>query len=156
MLDGGAGDDSAHGGAGTDVIWGAAGDDWLFGEAGQDFLDGGDGDDVLDGGTGSDAMSGGVGRDTFVFRSRDGATDRVTEFQVGEDLIDIRFLLTRPLTAGNLAEFVSVTSPSATHLTRFLWVDGDGAGARARPVEIAQFDNLTPADLLNPANYLLG
>lgn len=156
VLDGGAGHDSAWGGPGTDVIWGAAGDDHLFGEAGQDFLDGGDGNDVLDGGTGSDALSGGGGRDTFVFRSRDGATDRVTDFRPGEDLIDIRFLLNRPLTADNLAEFVSVTAPSATHLTRFLWVDGDGAGVRARPVEIAQFDDLTTLDLLNPANYVLG
>lgn len=156
VLDGGAGGDFVSGGPGSDVVWGAEGDDRLFGEAGQDFLDGGDGDDALEGGAGSDAMAGGAGRDTFVFRSRDGATDRVTDFQVGLDLIDIRFLLARPLTAENLAQFVSVTSPSATHLTRFLLVDGDGAGWRARPVEIAQFDNLTTADLLNPANYILG
>jgi len=155
-LDGGAGGDLIWGGFGGDVLFGAAGDDRLTGEAGDDFLDGGAGDDVIEGGLGTDALTGAAGRDTFVFAARDRAVDRVTDFELGLDLIDIRGLVHAPLTAENLAAHISATSPGPTHLTRFLWVDADGAGARDRPVMIAQFDNLDDAQLLAAANYLFG
>lgn len=155
-LDGGAGDDRLSGGSGDDVLFGAAGDDTLRGDAGDDFLDGGEGDDVLDGGAGTNALTGGAGRDVFVFAAFDGATDRVTEFEAGMDLIDIRALVDATLTADNLLEFIRITSPGPTFLTRFLEVDRDGAGAAFGFVEVAQFDDLDDARMTDPGNYLLG
>lgn len=156
FLDGGAGRDRLSGGSGNDVLFGAAGDDLLRGDAGDDFLDGGEGDDTLDGGTGTNALTGGAGRDVFVFGVFDGATDRVTDFEAGVDLIDIRALVDATLTAENLLEFIRITSPGPTFLTRFLEVDRDGAGTAHGFEEVAQFDDLDDARMTDPGNYLLG
>jgi hypothetical protein len=45
----------------------------------------------LSGGAGEDILSGGLGADVFVFQS-DGSSDVVTDFDVGEDTLDLRGL----------------------------------------------------------------
>ncbi|WP_270937354.1 calcium-binding protein [Falsiroseomonas oryzae] len=153
-LDGAAGADSLNGGWGNDVLFGGDGDDVLTGAVGDDFLDGGAGNDVIEGGPGTDCLTGAAGADIFVFRARDGEMDRVTDFEEGVDLIDIRALVAVTLSAGNLADHIRITSPGPTFLTRFLEVDRDGAGTRFGFVEVAQFDDVDDAVLTDAGNYL--
>jgi len=69
---------------------GTAGDDRLFGGDFDDTLSGGDGNDLLGGKEGNDVLTGGAGSDAFVY-SRIGAQhDTVTDFQQGQDVIDLR------------------------------------------------------------------
>jgi serralysin len=63
---------------------GGAGHDLLLGGTSADRLEGGTGNDVLEGARGADTLSGGAGRDSFVLRRADG-TDRITDFQPGQD-----------------------------------------------------------------------
>ncbi|MEM7712965.1 MAG: serine hydrolase [Cyanobacteria bacterium P01_A01_bin.68] len=76
------GDDTIYGGMGNDLIFGEAGNDLIFGEAG---------DDTLTGGSGNDSLNGGVGKDVFVLKLNEG-TDKIFDFKVDDDLIDITSL----------------------------------------------------------------
>jgi Ca2+-binding RTX toxin-like protein len=73
--------------AGRDNISGTAGNDFLFGQSGNDTLDGGDGNDVLNGGAGSDTLTGGKGKDVFYRYRLNRAPDRITDFEIGTDVI---------------------------------------------------------------------
>lgn len=94
-LVGGAGADRLAGGADQDILYGADGDDLLLGGAGAD---------VLIDGFGEDQLSGGAGADIFVL-THDGQRDRITDFDPGEDMLDLSAL---PLLHG--AEQLSVLS----------------------------------------------
>jgi hypothetical protein len=62
--------------------------DVLFAQnAGQALNDGG-GDDLLRDGAGMDQLTGGTGADTFMLVG-DGATDRITDFEMGQDRLDL-------------------------------------------------------------------
>ena len=87
-IDGGAGDDWLLGGEGADTLAGGEGNDTLLGGEGADSLSGGAGADTLAGGAGNDTLTGGAGADTFVY-APDYATDRVSDFANGEDVIDL-------------------------------------------------------------------
>ncbi|MEM8794323.1 MAG: M10 family metallopeptidase C-terminal domain-containing protein [Pseudomonadota bacterium] len=102
ILDGGAGkdrllgeagNDVLEGGDGNDILEGGEGNDTLSGDGGADWLEGGDGDDVLIGGIGGDILTGGQGVDEFRFTSVTDSTpfgiDVITDFTVGEDLINL-------------------------------------------------------------------
>lgn len=96
-------DDSMIGNGVANNVQGLPGNDTIAGGNGNDSLDGGDGDDVLVGGGGDDTVqgrsdadivSGGTGADSFAFfgtGDSDGitATDRITDFVLGQDLIDL-------------------------------------------------------------------
>ncbi len=76
----------------TTTVTGSDGADMLSGTAGDDFIFGLDGDDVIDARDGgADVLTGGAGSDVFVF-GVDGHADRVTDFTVGEDKIDLEQL----------------------------------------------------------------
>ena len=69
----------------------------LNGGAGNDTLNGGAGNDTLIGGVGADAMTGGAGADVFKITSLkdlglDASQDIITDFTVGEDVIDLSAL----------------------------------------------------------------
>lgn len=88
VLNGGSGNDLLDGGAGDDTLNGGSGNDALEGGAGDDILNGGSGNDILHGGLGDDILAGGAGDDIFVF----GGEDRIADFVIGEDKIDLRKL----------------------------------------------------------------
>ncbi|PLX39346.1 MAG: hypothetical protein C0606_02125 [Hyphomicrobiales bacterium] len=88
-LDGGFGADRLYGGNDNDVLRGGTGDDFLNGGSGSDVLRGGAGNDVLRGGTGGNRLFGGEGSDRFVFSDGFGR-DRIADFTLGEDIIDLR------------------------------------------------------------------
>ena len=75
-------------GQGDDVVRASQMGVTLDGQGGDDLLAGHDGDDHLIDGTGSDRVQGGLGEDVFVF-VKDGALDRIIDFKIGEDRIDL-------------------------------------------------------------------
>ncbi len=128
-IDGGSGNDNIQGGAGNDRIFGGTGNDvisgdvqfsgdlatgntvsndYLDGGAGADRIFGGGGSDTLVGGRGQDILSGGTGADRFVYNSALDSkvgygVDRITDFQVGIDKIDLSKLDANPYFAGDQA-----------------------------------------------------
>ena len=153
QLFGGRGNDTLLGGADNDLLLGARGSDILFGGTGTDTLNGGEGDDVLDGGEGNDVLiggpgvdilTGGPGADIFVFKSFDGSIDRVTDFEIGIDKIDLSEIL-RDLNVNetNLDNFVIQIPLGPTELTGFLAIDVTGQGNTATAVVVGQFDGAT-------------
>lgn len=97
--------ENAIGGSGNDVLTGNSANNSLSGGSGADSLSGGVGNDTLNGGRDADAITGGVGTDLFVFRFGESilsAIDRITDFAIGTDKIDL-------LTAGGAA----MAAPSA-------------------------------------------
>ncbi|PHS78920.1 MAG: type I secretion protein [Rhodospirillaceae bacterium] len=92
-LSGAGGDDRLYGRKGDDELYGGAGHDFLDGGSGNDQLFGGVGNDTLKGYNGSDTLSGGEGNDIFIYRSISEGEDVITDFSIGEDLLDIASLL---------------------------------------------------------------
>ncbi|RXF67097.1 calcium-binding protein [Hansschlegelia zhihuaiae] len=88
VLKGKAADEITLGAAGKDKITGLAGADTLDGGVDDDTIDGGAGADHLVGGAGNDSLIGGAAADVFVFRPG-GGSDRVKDFESGEDRIDV-------------------------------------------------------------------
>ncbi|HYE45732.1 MAG TPA: hypothetical protein VEA44_08150, partial [Caulobacter sp.] len=88
VLIGGGGDDAlyAHGGAETTADQSV---NYLYGEWGSDVLYGAGGVDVLVGGDGIDYMTGGAGADVFVFGYEGGTNNRIEDFNLAEDRIDL-------------------------------------------------------------------
>jgi Ca2+-binding RTX toxin-like protein len=85
---------------------------------GNDSINAGAGNDIVVAGNGADVMTGGSGHDIFVFQTI-GAGSKITDFHVGEDLLDLRSLLK--------ASGYSGSNPVADH-TIVLGSDGaDGA-----------------------------
>ncbi|MFM6252211.1 MAG: Calx-beta domain-containing protein, partial [Dolichospermum sp.] len=71
---------------------GNAGNNVITGNSGNNTLNGGLGNDTLNGGAGADILTGGVGSDIFVFRfgqSSVSGADRITDFAIGTDSIDL-------------------------------------------------------------------
>lgn len=102
-LSGGAGNDTIFASGGADYIEGGDGIDQLFGGGGGDTLVGGAGGDSLFGGGGDDTLTGGAGADLFSFGAGQG-TDRITDFDVTEDILRI---------AGTTTDFTSLADVQA-------------------------------------------
>jgi Ca2+-binding RTX toxin-like protein len=88
VLAGQAGDDSLRGGDGADRLYGGDDDDTLHGGSAADRLEGGNGADSLLGDGGNDTLTGGAGADIFAVTLSGGA-DRITDFAIGEDRLDL-------------------------------------------------------------------
>jgi Ca2+-binding RTX toxin-like protein len=157
-LDGGDGDDDISAGTGNDTLYGGTGDDQLYGdislygEIGDDVMSGGDGndtliggdgndllsgdadDDFLNGGIGSDTLTGGIGADTFVFQfgqSTATAADRLTDFAIGTDKIDLFTAagLAAPAPTAFSRANDNTTATSLTTLAQAIFSDANGAVA---------------------------
>jgi len=64
----------------------------FLGTTGNDTLIGGNADDIFNGYAGQDTLTGGAGKDIFVFQfgqSLVGGADRITDFAIGTDKIDL-------------------------------------------------------------------
>ena len=88
-------------------LTGSAYNDTLIGYGLANALDGGAGNDILQGNGGADVLTGGAGRDTFKFvlvsDSSPAAADRIIDFIVGGDVIDLTGIDAMTTTAGNQA-----------------------------------------------------
>lgn len=113
-------------------LFGGAGDDTLTGGTGNDLLLGGEDDDVLLGGLGADSLTGGPGGDLFVL-DQDSLTDAssaaplldtITDFDTGEDVLDLSDLLSGYDSASeDLSDFVRIDSANST-----VEIDPSGGG----------------------------
>ncbi|MEM7772855.1 MAG: DUF4347 domain-containing protein [Cyanobacteria bacterium P01_A01_bin.37] len=90
IFNGGAGRDRIFGGTGNDVINGSGSRDRIFGGKGRDTIRGGSGDDTIVGGFGKDILMGGQGRDHFIYGSAKDFGDKITDFEILKDKIDLR------------------------------------------------------------------
>ncbi|WP_199260816.1 calcium-binding protein [Paracoccus binzhouensis] len=153
MLSGGVGNDLILGGDGHDVIDGGIGNDMLSGGLGHDLLDGGEGDDRLAGGAGLDSLTGGTGADVFVFSdvaALEGGSDAITDFQPGEDRIDLSglglsFIGETAFSANGSGQVrMDWTQPEAHRLQ----IDGDGDGNADLTIELGALETLNASDLL--------
>jgi len=79
-------------GSASDQITGGVNADWLFGNEGDDTLDGGGGDDTINGGAGNDSLTGGGGADVFAYNSPGFGNDRIADFDVSRDRLDLSAL----------------------------------------------------------------
>ncbi|MFC3182149.1 calcium-binding protein [Cypionkella sinensis] len=119
-LNGDSGSDKPFGGAGDDRVFGDSGNDTLSSGSGNDLLSGGIGNDVMVGATGADSLFGGAGRDVltgdvgttgsyedvFVFQkisdsANNALSDRISDFRIGEDKIDLSVIDARSTTPAN-------------------------------------------------------
>ena len=97
VLNGSSGDDYIKAGHFNNTINGGVGRDFIRGGNGIDIIDGGADNDKITGWGGADILTGGSGSDQFrYFYATDSglgaASDRITDFTIGSDLIDLRLL----------------------------------------------------------------
>jgi len=78
------------GGDSSDTLIGMGGNDTLDGGQGRDILIGGNGNDILIGGLGGDILTGGGGSDRFVYSSFSDRTDKITDFDPGNDILVLK------------------------------------------------------------------
>ena len=99
----------------ANILSGLGGNDTLSGLDGADLLLGGAGDDRLIGGLGTDRLTGGAGADVFVFGPLGGA-DRVTDFALGLDRIELQGLAAdfAALTLADTATGVRISAGTVT------------------------------------------
>lgn len=107
LIQGLDGDNTLVGGSGNDTMTTGTGRDTLDGGSGNDTLSAGSGNDRLTGGAGADSLTGGSGADVFVFAttadSDAAASDRITDFVRGSDIIDLVGIDASTLAFGNSA-----------------------------------------------------
>jgi Ca2+-binding RTX toxin-like protein len=114
-------------------ITGNSGNNNLNGAAGNDSLNGAAGNDTLNGAAGRDTLTGGTGTDIFIFQfgqSTAAARDRVTDFAIGTDKID---LLSQAGAAINAPlAFTRATDSTTTNINTIVanvFTDANGATA---------------------------
>lgn len=103
-------------GAGNDTIDGGSGADLLAGGAGNDSILGGSGSDSITAGSGADSVTGGAGNDTFTVTAADTATDTITDWGNGVDVL----ASTAYTSAGTLAITTSDSSATALDMSTVL------------------------------------
>lgn len=136
-------DNTIKGHTGVDTIDGGAGDDLLIGNEGDDILSGGLGRDWLIGGLGIDVLTGGAGSDVIVIDAASEGGDRVTDFLIGEDAVDLRVLMDELVSGVAVADAVSITDENGDAVIGFD-ADGDGAG---NSVEIVRLEGVDATNL---------
>ena len=152
VLNGEGGNDTLNGGAGNDTLNGGAGADILNGQDGSDTLNGGTENDTLNGGAGLDTLTGGTGTDTFIFQfGQSGSSpDRITDFAIGTDKIDL--LTSTGSAIGTPTSFSRASDSSAANLTTVVnnvFTDANGAiaGNQALAINSAALVQVTTAGI---------
>jgi hypothetical protein len=125
----------------------------ITGNSANNRLSGSNGNDILNGGVGTDTLTGGTGNDRFIFRfgqSSLTATDRITDFAIGTDKID---LLTQSGLATNApSAFTRAVDSAAANLTTVVnnvFIDANGAiaGNQALAINSAALVKVTTTSI---------
>ena len=152
--------DLLFGDAGNDKLSGYDGSDRLNGGAGNDRLVGSGGDDTLLGGSGRDILTGDAGADRFQFYAVTDSTltasDRITDFTLGQDLIDLKRVDARGGGADNAFAFIGTEGFTAAGQLRMFQSGGDtvieantsGTGGAELRLVLTGLWALTGADFL--------
>ncbi|MCK6419077.1 MAG: type I secretion C-terminal target domain-containing protein, partial [Alphaproteobacteria bacterium] len=163
-LEGNDGNDILYGGAGhDDHVWvngdkvsngglfGGNGDDTLYGGEGNDRLEGGNDNDTLYGGAGMDRMTGGAGNDRFVLDVLDGSVDKITDFVLGQDILDISDVLSGfDINTSDINNFVRLIYRDANRTDLVINADGVGNdGVTVAQVFGSNLQGMTATDLVN-------
>lgn len=145
----GGGNDQVYGDAGNDLINGDSGDDLIQGGKGNDKLSGGLGNDILVGEVGKDTLTGGAGRDTFTFYSLDKQADTISDFKLGEDLIDLQYILSATNFRGTtpLDQFEKYVTLTQVGSDTVVQIDADGRGAGTNLTSVALLQNVAVSSL---------
>jgi Ca2+-binding RTX toxin-like protein len=112
-------------------------------------LNGGAGNDILIAGRSWDVLTGGAGSDIFQFDNLPWNNARITDFQVGTDMLDMRKLFTAANYQGTnpVADgYLSFQSDGAGGTKVYFDPDGPGS-ANPWPFLIATIDNVQPSGL---------
>ncbi|KGM08173.1 hypothetical protein LP43_0596 [Methylophaga thiooxydans] len=119
----------------------------------DDVLIGGEGNDILQGGGGNDLLTGGDGDDIFLWKAGDDGTDItpamdiVTDFNAGDDVLDIADLLQGEESSIDLTEYMNVTESGSNVVIE---VTPSGSGNHT---QVITMQNTSLSDLgANPAD----
>lgn len=127
----------------------------IEGTSGRDQLTGTDGDDIIIGLGARDTLTGKGGSDQFKYTSPVDAGDRITDFEVGLDVIDLSELLTNIGYTGTDAfadGFVGVASSRGKTLVT---IDSDGFAGPGRAVGLVAVDNVSIGQLSDQSNFIV-
>ena len=124
---------------------------------------GGSGRDRLIGNESANRLTGGDGRDIFVFSSPLGAVDRIEDFDVKDDTIELSAAVFKKLALGDLPRVafkdIGVAGATVDHSDRIIYDRGTGAlsydvdGDGARPA--VRFATIRNKALLTAANFIV-
>ncbi|MBO9998886.1 MAG: M10 family metallopeptidase C-terminal domain-containing protein [Cyanobacteria bacterium SID2] len=109
-----------------------------------DVLTGTAGDDEISGGEGSDILAGGEGRDTFVYDSIEDSIDLLTDYQVGEDRLDVSQIFDNAEIAASSIDFWEIAQGTVV-----LFDDG----SETRPLALVL--GVTETELDRPENFIV-
>ncbi|NCR53510.1 MAG: hemolysin [Microcystis aeruginosa L211-07] len=138
---------------------GNAGNNVITGNTANNLLNGGGGNDTLNGGAGLDTLTGGAGNDVFLFQFSQSTVanpDRITDFAIGSDKIDLLSATGGVLPAP--AAFSRAANSAATTLTNVVnavFTDANGAlaGNQALGINGAALVQVTTAGIAG--NYII-
>lgn len=138
---------------------GNAGNNVITGNTANNLLNGGGGNDTLNGGAGLDTLTGGAGNDVFLFQFSQSTVanpDRITDFAIGSDKIDLLSAAGGVLPAP--AAFSRAANSAATTLTNVVnavFTDANGAlaGNQALGINRAALVQVTTAGIAG--NYII-
>ncbi|WP_016948862.1 FG-GAP-like repeat-containing protein [Anabaena sp. PCC 7108] len=144
-------------------LTGNSGNNILTGNAGNDYLYGNAGDDILIGGLGNDTLFSGVGNDIFRFNSANEGLDRIQDFVVGTDVIQIStsgfgvaLTVNASLDASAFRSGAGITTAN-NNVQRFIYntsngalffdADGNGAGNKIQIATLSGLPTLSNTDI---------
>jgi Ca2+-binding RTX toxin-like protein len=124
-------------------------DNHIAGNNADSTLNGGGGRDMLIAGTGANNLTGGSGNDMFVFDRAAAHNNVITDFKVGEDLIDLRAMMKSIGYAGSDPVAGGILKISQSGTDTVISVDTDGSGPAAA-------HNLVTLQKILPASFHVG
>lgn len=148
------GDDTLRGNSGNNILNGLEGNDILDGRGGNDRIIAGDGDDTIIGGGGNDTITTQAGNDVVVFTSINHGLDRITDFEVGADKIEINGIFSSlrydssDLIGDGIISFKAIANDrSPTGFDTRIDIDIDGRAGNSRFKKLALLKGVDPANL---------
>lgn len=146
----GPNDDILDGTNGQDTLDGGQGRDFLKGRGGKDSLTGGNGRDLIIGGNGKDILTGGKGKDEFVYNLLKEGGDRITDFNVKQDVFVVDDLFATDLfedtNSGSIDQFADYVKLSQVGSSTVVRIDSDGTGSAPFKV-LATLEGVNAGDL---------
>jgi Ca2+-binding RTX toxin-like protein len=118
----------------------------IVGADGNDVIDGGTGGDMIIAGSGANKLTGGSGQDLFVFRSGAAHDNVVTDFHLGEDMLDLKAVVAASGYKGTDAIADHVLTIAQAGAEAVVSIDPDGSGAQAAH-NVVTLQNVTASSL---------